>query len=412
MKFLRLLAKNLFRNKLRTFLTVSSIGVSVFLVATLITLLNELTSPPETPESALRLIVRHKISLFNTIPKSYCEKIAAVEGVEAVIGSMWFGDVYNQEGTDVLLAQFAVDTDQFFQVDPGVVLPAEQKGAFLEDRAGALVGKVVAERFDWKVGQTIHIRSNLFSTQVELKIRGIYEGGGDEGGGVYFHWDYFNEAMGDRGFTGTYSIRAASPELVPTIAENVDQLFQNSISPTKTETEKAFIMGFISMLGNVQFLISRICMAVIFSVILVEANTMAMSIRERVREIGILKAWGFRKVQILSLLLSESLLLGVSGRHRSGHRHRPHLHSGRRTHRWSGCGIRPLDFEGAGRLKPGFRQDDCDGDTRPSRRRFRQDQPLLEKRRAARRGSGRLRSAQSSLNSNFIDPTWYGHSGP
>ncbi len=313
MKFLRLLARNLFRNKLRTLLTTSSIGASIFLVSTLMTVLDELTSPPETPDSALRLVVRHKISLFNTLPTSYREKIAAVDGVEAVIGSMWFGGLYNHQGTEIGLAQFASDTDQFFQMYPDMVVPEEQKQAFLQDRSGALVGNTVAERFGWQVGQTIHTGSNLFPNEVELTIRGIYHAGGDEGGSVYFHWDYFNELMNDNGVTGTFSIRASSPEMLSAIAEEVDGLFKNSMAPTKTETEKAFIMGFVSMLGNVQFLISSICLAVIFAVSLVAANTMAMSIRERVREIGILKTLGFRKTQVLGLLLSESLFLAMSG---------------------------------------------------------------------------------------------------
>ena len=313
MKFFRLLARNLFRNKLRTLLTTSSIGASIFLVATLMTVLDELSSPPETPDSALRLIVRHKISLFNTLPTSYREKIAAVDGVEAVIGSMWFGGLFNHNGTEVSLAQFASDTDDFFRVYPDIIVPDEQKEAFLQDRSGALVGKVVADRFGWQLGQTIHTGSNLFPTEMELKIRAIYQGGGDEGGSIYFHWDYFNETLDDRGVTGTFTIRASSAEMLSAIAENVDGLFKNSMAPTKTETEKAFIMGFVSMLGNVQFLISSICLAVIFAVSLVAANTMAMSIRERVREIGILKTLGFRKAQVLGLLLSESLFLAMSG---------------------------------------------------------------------------------------------------
>ena len=313
MKYFRLLVTNLFRNKLRTVLTASSIGASIFLVATLMTVLDELTNPPETPDSALRLIVRHKISLFNTLPTSYREKIAAVDGVEAVIGSMWYGGLYNHEGTEVGLAQFAIDTDLLFQVNSDIEVSEEQKQAFLGDRSGALVGQTLADRFGWQVGQTIHTGSNLFPVDTELTIRGIYRGGGDEGGGIYFHWDYFNELMADQGVTGTFTIRASSPEMLSTIAEEVDLLFKNSMAPTKTETEKAFIMGFVSMLGNVQFLISSICLAVIFAVSLVAANTMAMSIRERLREIGILKALGFRKGQILGLLLSESLLLATFG---------------------------------------------------------------------------------------------------
>ncbi len=318
MKFFRLLLKNLFRNKLRTALTVSSIAASIFLVAVLISLLDGLTNPVETPDSALRLITRHKISLFNTLPVGHREKIAAVEGVETVIGSMWFGGMYDNKGVDQMLAQFAVDTDQFFEVNPDISLPDDQKEAFLEDRAGAIVGNVVADTFGWKIGDRIHTRSNLWPIEpLELNVRGIYEGGGDQGGSIFYHWDYFDEVIKAAGigdsFTGTFTIRARSAEDVPRIAEKVDALFQNSRGPTKTETEKAFILGFLNMLGNVQLLISGICTAILFAVILVAANTMAMSIRERTREIGIMKALGFRRIQVLRLLLFESVLLAFIG---------------------------------------------------------------------------------------------------
>jgi len=317
MKFFKLMSKNLLRNKLRTVLTVCSIAASLFLVTTLLTILYQLTTPPETPESALRLIVRHKISLFNALPHAYRDKIAAVDGVEAVIGSMWFGGIFNDKGLEVQLAQFAVDVDQLFVVNSDMELPEDQKKAFMEDRGGVIVGRSVADRFGWEVGDVIHTRSNLFSTDAELKIHGIYDGGGDQGGGVYFHWKYFDEAvkgsMGDFSFTGTFSILARSQDDVPLIAERIDAMFRNTTTPTKTETEKAFILGFVSMLGNIQLLIGGICAAVIFAVVLVAANTMAMSFRERAREVGILKALGFKRSQVLVLMMGESLLLALTG---------------------------------------------------------------------------------------------------
>jgi putative ABC transport system permease protein len=146
-----------------------------------------------------------------------------------------------------------------------------------------------------------------------LTIRALYSGGTDEVISLYFHWDYFNEGWGDQNITGTYAIRVRSAAEVPLVAERVDDLFLNTSAPTKTETEKAFVLGFVSMMGNVRFLITSISSVVIFSILLVAANTMAMSIRERVREIGILKALGFRKAQVLGLLLSESVFLSLTG---------------------------------------------------------------------------------------------------
>ena len=311
MKFFWILYKNVWRNRRRTLLTMSSIAVSLFLITTLLTLLAQLQNPTQTPESALRLITRHKVSLFNALPKSYRQKIAKVEGVEAVVGSMWFGGVYKDPSN--FFAQFSVDTDQFFQVNPDMTIPEDQKEAFIKDRVGAIAGKNLAGRFGWKIGDRIHLKGALFQFDPELTLRGIYEGGADQGSTLYFQWDYFNEGMNNAGFTGTFYIRARSAEEVPKIAGDVDALFQNAPVPTKTETEKAFVLGFISMMGNVQLLITSICTVVIFAIILVASNTMAMSIRERAREIGILKALGFHNRLILKLLLGESVLLSFTG---------------------------------------------------------------------------------------------------
>ncbi|HSR50263.1 MAG TPA: ABC transporter permease [Acidobacteriota bacterium] len=309
MKFLRLLIKNMLRNKRRTFLTVSSIAVSLFLVATLVTVLVQLQNPPETPDSALRLIVRHRVSLFNTLPISYRDKIAQVEGVEAVVGQMWFGGYWKDPSN--FFANFSVNPDQLFEVYPDIQVPEDQKEAFKSQRTAALVGRNLAEQMGWKLGDRITLISNLFRFSPELTIRAIYEGGTDDDTTLYFHWDYFNEGMGGADILGTYTVRVASKELISPVSEEIDRVFRNSNPPTKTETERAFILGFVNMLGNIQFLISSICSVVVFTVILVAATTMAMAIRERGREIAILKALGFRTRLILSLLLSEAVLLAA-----------------------------------------------------------------------------------------------------
>ncbi len=311
MKYFWLLYKNLWRNRRRTLLTLSSIAASLFLITSLLTLLEEMRNPVQTPESALRLITRHKVSLFNSLPIAYREKIAKVDGVEGVMGSMWFGGVYKDPSN--FFGQFAADTDKFFLINADMKVPEDQKEAYLKDRTGCLVGNTLVDRFGWKIGDRIHLQGALFQFDPELTVRAIYEGGGDLGGSLFFHWEYFNEGLNNAGFTGTYTVRARSVEEIPQIAERIDAGFQNAPVPTKTETEKAFLLGFISMLGNVQLLITSICSVVIFAIILVAANTMAMSIRERSREIGILKAVGFQNNLVLRLLLAESVLLSLSG---------------------------------------------------------------------------------------------------
>jgi putative ABC transport system permease protein len=311
MKYLEFLLRNLMRNRRRTVLTVTSIAVSLFLVATMRTVLTQLESPPETPDTALRLITRHRVSLSNSLPSAYRAKIAKVSGVASVVGEMWFGGVYKDPKN--FFPQFAVDTDQFFAINADMRLPESEKQAFLADRTGALAGENLANRFGWKIGDRIHLKGALFMFDPELTLRGVYGGGADEGSSLFFHWDYFNEGMNNAGFTGTFSIRARSASEVPAIAQSIDDLFRNSTAPTKTETEKAFVLGFISMLGNIRLLITAISSVVIFTIVLVAANTMAMSIRERAREIGILKALGFKRAHVLAFLIGEASLLAVSG---------------------------------------------------------------------------------------------------
>jgi putative ABC transport system permease protein len=316
MKYLGFLLTNLLRNRRRTILTITSIAASLFLVTTLRTVLTELESPPSTPESALRLITRHRVSLAELMPISHKAKIAQVEGVRAVVGSMWFGGVYKDPKN--FFPQFATDTDQFFVVNTDMVLTEEDKQMFLADRTGALVGDGLAERYGWKIGDKINLTGALFEFDPELTVRAVYHGGSDEGSSLFFHWQYFNEGIKKAGwvdadFAGAFTILVRSAEEAPAVAVRVDEVFRNSTAPTKTETEKAFVLGFLTMMGNVRLLITAIVSVVTFTIVLVASNTMAMSIRERKREIGILKALGFRKVHVLGLLIGESTLLGVSG---------------------------------------------------------------------------------------------------
>ncbi len=316
MKFAGLLLNNILRNRRRTLLTVTSIAVSLFLISTLLAVLTELEHPTETPDSALRLIARHRMSLANILPAAHRAQIARIPGVNAVFGSMWFGGIYKDRKN--FFAQFAVDTDQFFRVMADVQMPDEEKEAFSRDRTGAIAGNNLAERFGWHVGDRIFLQGTVWGVDLELTIRGIYTGGSDDGGTLYFHWGYFNEEMKKNfgpgyDFTGYYTIRVESAEQVPSVARAIDALFRSSTAPTKTQSEKVFLLGFFSMMGNIRFLVTSICSVVIFAIILVAANTMAMSIRERVREIGVLKALGFRASQVLWLLLGESVSLSLGG---------------------------------------------------------------------------------------------------
>jgi putative ABC transport system permease protein len=312
MKLLPFILRNVLRNKRRTILTILSIGMSLFLISTLKTLLDSLEAAPMTPESAKRVIVRHQTSLANVLPIAYRQRIKQVPGVEDVVATQWFGGEYKDPS--LFFAQFAVDAPEFFKVYTDVQAQSpEQKDAFINDRTGSLVGVKLAKRFGWNLGERITLKGMIFPFNVETTVRGIVDGGGSEVT-MYFHYDYFNELFQtpfDQ--VGTFTVKARSADDLPAITEAIDTMFQNSTAPTKTETEQAFILGFASMWGDVRTLIVSISTIVLFTVVLVAANTMAMSIRERTGEIAILKTLGFSPGSVLSMMIFESVVIAAAG---------------------------------------------------------------------------------------------------
>ena len=290
MKLLPLILRNVLRNKRRTILTILSIGVSLFLISTLRTMLASLESPPLTPESAKRVVTRHQTSLGNPLPIAYRNRIQTIPGVDQAIATQWFGGVYKDPAN--FFAQFAVDTDHFFDVySEAKVLSQEQAEAFKKERTASLVGVKLAKRFGWNVGDRVTLEGMLFPFNVETTIRGLVDGGGSEVT-FYFHYDYFNELMNNAGIASTFAVKAKSVDDLPAISAAIDDMFRNSTAPTKTETESA-ILGFAAMWGDVRTLVVSISTIVLFTIVLVAANTMAMSIRERTGEIAILKTLGF-----------------------------------------------------------------------------------------------------------------------
>lgn len=315
MKFAHFIFRNTLRNKRRTILTILSISMSLFLISTLRTLLDSLESPPLTPESAKRVVVRHATGLANTMPIAYREQIARVPGVAAVSANQWFGGVYKDPAN--FFAQFAVDADRFFDVyaDMHTQTP-EQQANFIKDRTGALAGITLAKRYGWKVGDRITLKGAIFPVDPEMTIDGLLDGGGSDSN-FYFHRDYFSELFRVNGEpfnqAGVFAVKAKNAEDLPAIAESIDAMFDNSTAPTKTESEAAFLLGFVSMLGNVRLLVMSISTVVLFTVILVAANTMAMSIRERTGEIAILKTLGFAPGLILYMMVAESMMIALAG---------------------------------------------------------------------------------------------------
>jgi putative ABC transport system permease protein len=244
------------------------------------------------------------------MPIAYRDKIRSMPGVEEVSPYQWFGGIYKDPAN--FFAQFAVDPEHFFAVYPDMhVVSPDQLEAFKKERTAALAGVSLAKRYGWNIGDRVALKGTFFP-DVELIIRGFLKDSGSENL-FLLRWDYLNEVVKDFNAAGTFAIKVRSAEDIPAVIEGIDTTFANSTAPTKTETEKAFALSFVSMLGNVRTLVISISTVLIFTIILVAANTMAMSIRERTGEIAILKTLGFSPGQVLGVLIAESAFIAVLG---------------------------------------------------------------------------------------------------
>jgi putative ABC transport system permease protein len=313
MKVLRLIFINIIRNPRRTALTVLSITACIFLVSTLQAVLNSLDSLGQSNSSNLRLVVHRATGMTETMPVSYKQRIAALPGVRYVDSVDWFGGYYADPAN--FFANFATDVDDFDKVSDELVCPPDQIAAWKRERTAALVGKKLMETYHWKKGDRVTLKGTIYPVDLEFVIRGVFTNPDDESleRAFYFHWDYFDESLGRPGRTGSFSVKVATPEDVPKVAEEIDSLFRNTDAETKTETEKAFNLSFVAMLGNIKLLLNAICLVVVFTILLVAGNTMAMSIRERTAEVAVLKTLGFRRSVILYLLVGESVSIALLG---------------------------------------------------------------------------------------------------
>jgi putative ABC transport system permease protein len=311
MKFLRLIIKNIGRNKRRTVLTVLSVAVSVFLLATMQAVIAALGGISELTGGEYRVVVRRNTSIADSMPEAYGQKIEQVQGVVAACPSNWFGGIYKEDKPKYTFAQFYVDAKSIFDVQFEMQISPEEKAAFQQERTAAIAGKKLADKYGWKVGDVIELKGAIYPLNPRLTLRGIYTGPQETN--FYFHREYVEEAFGRPGKVGQYRVRLDSPASAARVMEEIDNMFKNSAAPTKTETEAAFAAGFISMLGNVKGLITGVGLIVVFTITLIGANTMAMSARERFTEVAVMKALGFRPATILTLMLSEAVLIALLG---------------------------------------------------------------------------------------------------
>ena len=313
MKFLPLMLKSLLRKKTRTLLTMASILLPLLVICVLGTMLDVLENgDPSGGRGMYRIIVRHKVSLSFFIPDAYRNRIQALDGVLGISAFSWFGGTYIDDSADNQFARFTCDPAAFLAIYDEAEIIEGSAADWIADKSGMLAGESLCKKYGWKLGDKITLKGDIFPVNVELTLRAIYRA--EEASTVYFHRSMVEEALpGMKGRVGTLWLKTDSPESVSRLCREIDALFENSDAPVKAESEKEFQNSFISMLGNVKFMVSSICIAITAVILLIAANTMAMSARERITEVAVLRTLGFQKPTILSLLLGESLLLSLIG---------------------------------------------------------------------------------------------------
>ena len=307
------IVRNTFRNKRRSLLTMVSISFSLLLLTLMICIWRSFYVDQVAPEASRRVITRDRVSLAFFLPAFYRDKIRSVQGVTAVVPMTWFGGRYIDDRPEHFFANVATDPDEYLKVASDKIVPPDQLKEWQRDRAGALVDITLAKKYGWKIGDHIPLQANIFPVNLDLTIRAIYHRDPPQNS-LYFNAKYLEEAVPwFKGQAGWYAAQIDSAEHVSRVSKEVDDMFRNSPLQTKTESEKAFQLGFVASLGNIKAFILGICGAVVFTIMLVSANTMAMSVRSRTREVAVLKTLGFTRRRVLSMFVGESVALAVAG---------------------------------------------------------------------------------------------------
>ncbi len=317
MHVLKLIFRNSFRHKLRSFLTILAVAIALLAFGLLRTVISTWYLGVETA-SAKRLVTRNAVSLVFPLPLSYEDKIRQIEGVKRVSYGTWFGGIYIDEKH--FFANYAVEPKTYLEMYPEIILSPEQKEAFFRDRKSAVSGRKLAERYNWKIGDIITLKGTIFPGNWDFVLRGIYKGRDEnvDETAFFFHWEYLNEGLKKAGRSwadqvGWYMIEVTTPYIAAEVSEKIDQTFKNSLAETLTETEKSFTLSFISMTEAIVIAIKLVSFVIIFIIMIVVANTMVMTARERIGEYAIFKTLGFSSFHIAGLIFGESLLITSSG---------------------------------------------------------------------------------------------------
>jgi putative ABC transport system permease protein len=317
MKLIGIVLSNFKRHRLRLTLTILSILIAFILFGYLAAIRKAFSMGIDVA-GADRLVVRHKVSLIQLLPQSYEHDIERIDGVQDAMHMTWFGGIYKEPKN--FFGQMPVNPEELLAMYPEYLLPKDQKEAWLRTCTGAIVGKVTADRFGWKVGDRIPLQATIWEGKKgkiwEFDLVGIYTGAkkGTDTSNLFFRHDYFDEnRRWGQGQIGWYTIRVKDAKRSAEIAKKIDATFANSPAETKTETEGAFVKSFADQIGNIGAIVTAILTAVFFTILLVAGNTMAQGVRERTQEIGVLKAVGFTDTQVLGMVLLESTVLSIVG---------------------------------------------------------------------------------------------------
>jgi len=314
---LKLIIRNAFRHKLRSILTITGVAIAVMAFGLLRTLVGVWYLGVET-SSASRLVTRNAISLVFTLPISYKTKMRSVPGVKQISYANWFGGIYITEKN--FFPNFAVDARTYLDIYPEFVLDPAQRKAFILDRKGCVVGRSIAQRFGWKIGDVLMLKGTIFPGQWEFVIRGIYHGAekSTDETQFFFHWDYLNETLKKTvprraDMVGIYVIGLENPDQAAEVSLAVDKMFKNSIAETLTETERSFQLSFVAMTEAIVTAIQIVSYVVIVIIMVVAANTMAMTARERISEYATMKTLGFGAWHIAGAVFGESVAIAMIG---------------------------------------------------------------------------------------------------
>ncbi len=317
MKFLKLITKNAFRHKLRTFLTIFGLAIAVMAFIVIRTTVSAWYSQAEAA-SPNRLIVRHAVSLTFSLPLSYRNKIEKIEGISKIAHAQWFGGVYIDPKN--FFAQFSIDHENYLEIYNDFIIEPEHLEAFNSQRNSCIVGRKLADRFGWSLGDQVQITGTIFPGDWGFIIKGIYTGKKEttDESQFLFRYDYLDERMRKEfpplaGGVGMFAVQIDDPSQAANISQQIDKLFENSLAETLTETEESFQLSFVSMASSIVTGLKIISILVIGIILLVLANTMAMTARERISEYAVMKTLGFRPHHIIGMIFGESIIIAILG---------------------------------------------------------------------------------------------------